>query len=560
MTELTGAQAAARAIIAENVDTVFTLADGSILPILDGLIEGGVKVIDVRHEQAAGNAADGWGRATRTPGVCLVAMGPGLVNLLPALAQAYHAGSPVVAITGAAPLDMYEMDAFEDIDAVKMVEPYTKWAARCRTSKEISRYVRLAFSHAMLGKKGPVLLEIPKDIQVATCTAVDCSPVDYRPSAGPTGSSSAIKKAVDLLVNAERPVILAGSGVYWAGASKELIELAELMKTPVAGEFLGLGCIPQSHDLSIGNAVLATLFLRQADVMVTVGARFDSFLGFGTDTSTYAENVKVVHIDIDSSVIGKNRPIEVGIHGDAKEVLASMLDFAKTSKLKREDASFAEQVRAGYQMISEGFEEEAESDEVPIRPHRLMRELREFAKPESMFVIDGGDTTAWSFLYLRAEFPGQIIGAQGPLGHLGAGLPISMAAKKAYPERDVFLVSGDGSFFFNGVELETAVRLDIPVITVICNDLAWGLVYHTRKIKTGSEELARRGTIINEHVKLDQFAQSLGAYGETVTKAEDIKPALQRAIDSGKPAVVDVRVSRDYESLLSQVLAATPEG
>ena len=560
MTELTGAQAAARAIMAENVNTVFTLADGSILPILDGLIDGGVNVIDVRHEQAAGNAADGWGRATCTPGVCLVAMGPGLVNLLPALAQAYHAGSPVVAITGAAPLDMYEMDAFEDIDAVKMVESYTKWAARCRTSKEIARYVRLAFSHAMSGKKGPVLLEIPKDVQVGTCTAVDCSPADYRPSAGPTGSPSAIKKAVDLLVNAERPVILAGSGVYWAGASKELVELAELMKTPVACEFLGLGCIPQSHDLSIGNAILATLFLRQADVMITVGARFDSFLGFGTDASTYAEDVKVVHIDIDPSVIGKNRPVEVGIHGDAKEVLASMLDFAKTSKLKREDTSFAEQVRAGYQMISEGFEEESDSDEVPIRPHRLMRELREFAKPESMFVIDGGDTTAWSFLYLHAEFPGQIIGAQGPLGHLGAGLPISMAAKKAYPERDVFLVSGDGSFFFNGVELETAVRLNIPVITVVCNDLAWGLVYHTRKIKTGSEELARRGTIINEHVKLDQFAQSLGAYGEIVTKPEDIKPALQRAIDSGKPAVVDVRISREYESLLSQVLAATPEG
>jgi acetolactate synthase-1/2/3 large subunit len=559
VTELTGAQAAAKAILAENVNTVFTLADGSILPILDGLIDGGVNVIDVRHEQAAGNAADGWGRATRTPGVCLVAMGPGLVNLLPALAQAFHAGSPVVAITGAAPLDMYEMDAFEDIDAVKMVEPYTKWAARCRSSQHISKYVRLAFSHAMSGKKGPVLLEIPKDVQVATCQETDVAPSGYRPSDGPTGSPAAIKKAVELLVGAERPVILAGSGIYWAGASKELVELAELMKTPVACEFLGLGCIPQSHDLSIGNAV-TNPFLRQADVMITVGARFDNFLGFGTDPASYAEDVKVVHIDIDPSVIGKNRPVEVGIHGDAKEVLASMLDFAKSSKLKREDTTFADQARAGYQMISEGFDEEADPVEVPIRPHRLMRELREFAKPESMFVIDGGDTSAWAFLYLRAEFPGQIIGAQGPLGHLGAGLPIGIAAKKAYPDRDVFLVSGDGSFFFNGVELETAVRLEIPVITVVCNDLAWGLVYHTRKIKTGSEELARRGTIINEHVKLDLFAQSLGAYGETVTETKEIKPALQRALDSGKPAVVDVKVSREYESILSQVLAATPEG
>ncbi|MFX0107783.1 MAG: thiamine pyrophosphate-binding protein [Candidatus Hodarchaeota archaeon] len=559
MTELTGAQTAAKAILAENVSTVFTLADGSILPILDGLIDGGVNVINVRHEQAAGNAADGWGRAMRTPGVCLVAMGPGLVNLLPALAQAYHAGSPVVAITGATPLDMGEMDAFEDIDAVKMVEPYTKWSARCRTSKQVAKYVRLAFSHAMSGKKGPVLLEIPKDVQVDTCSDTEFSPSNYRQSNGPTGSPAAIKKAVELLAGAERPIILAGSGVYWAGAEKELVELAELMSAPVACEFLGLGCIPQSHDLSIGNAI-TNPFIRQADVLLTVGARFDNFLGFGTDPASYAEDVKVVHIDIDSTVIGKNRPVEVGIHGDAKAVLASMLGYAENSKVSRADTAFANQVRMGYQMISEGFDEEADPVEVPIRPHRLMRELREFAKPDSLFVIDGGDTSAWAFLYLRAEQPGQLIGAQGPLGHLGAGLPISIAAKSAQPERDVYLVTGDGSFFFNGVELETAVRQEIPVIIVVCNDLAWGLVYHTRKIKTGSEELARRGTIINEHVKLDLFAQSLGAYGETVTKTEEIKPALQRALESGKPALVDVRVSREFESILSQVLAATPEG
>jgi acetolactate synthase-1/2/3 large subunit len=352
---------------------------------------------------------------------------------------------------------------------------------------------------------------------------------------------------------------MAGSGVYWSDAAKELVELAELMSTPVACEFLALGCIPQSHDLSIGNAI-TNPFIRQADTLVTIGARFDNFLGFGTDPSYYAEDVRVVHVDIDASVIGKNRSVDVGIVGDAKAVIRSMLDMAKAQKLKRTDDAFAKQVRMGYGVITEGFDEEADSDEVPMRPHRLIRELREFAKPDSLFIIDGGDTSAWSFLYLRAEYPGQLIGAQGPLGHLGAGLPISIAAKKAQPEKDIYLISGDGSFFFNGVELETAVRQDIPVIVVVCNDLAWGLVYHTRKIKTSSEELARRGTIINEHVQLDMFAKSLGAHGETVKKVEDVKPALQRALDSGKPAVVDVHVSREYESVLSQVLAATPEG
>ncbi|MFX1440637.1 MAG: thiamine pyrophosphate-binding protein [Promethearchaeota archaeon] len=561
MTEPTGAQVAARAIIAEKVNTVFTLADASILSILDELIDKGVKVVAVRHEQAAGNAADGWGRVTRTPGVCFVPMGPGLVNLMPSLVQAYQAGSPMVAITSAAPVDMSEMDAFEDIDAVKMVEPFTKWAARCRNPKQVGKYVRMAFSEAMSGKKGPVVLEIPKDVQSSSGTDIDFTPDSFRPTGRTTGDPESIKKAVELLAGAERPVILAGSGVYWSGAAKELVNLAEMMNIPVACEFLALGCIPQSHDLFIGNAVAqANLFLSQADVMLTIGARFDSFLGFGTDPAIYAEDVKVIHVDIDSSVIGKNRPVEVGIVGDAQAVMRSMLDYAKASKIERPDTAFASQVRAGYQMIAEGFDEEADPVEVPIRPDRLMRELREFASPESMFIIDGGDTTAWAFLYLRAEYPGQIIGAQGPLGHLGAGLPIGLAAKTAHPERDVFIVSGDGTFFFNGVELETAVRQDIPVVVVVCNDCAWGLVYHTRRIKTGSEELACRGTIINEDVKLDKFAESLGAYGETVAKTEDIKPALQRALDSGKPAVIDVRVSREYESILSQVLAATPEG
>ncbi len=559
MSDLTGAQVVARALIAEGVNTVFTLADGSILAILDELIDKGVKVVAVRHEQAAGNAADGWGRVTRTPGVCFVPMGPGLVNLLPSLVQAYQAGSPVVAITSAAPLGMDESDAFEDIDAVEYVKPFTKWAARVRSPNQVAKFVRLAVTHATSGKMGPVLLEVPKDVQISTCSTKEFAPSTYRPTGSSTGDTVSIQKAVELLANAERPVILAGSGVYWADASKELVELAELMSAPVACEFLGLGCIPQSHELSIGNAI-TNPFLRQADVMITVGARFDNFIGFGTDPSTYAEDLKVVHIDIDRTAIGKNRPVEVGIVGDAKAVLSSMIDAAKASSLKRTDTTFSTQVRGGYQMIAEGFDEEADPVEVPIRPHRLMRELREFAKSDSLFVIDGGDTSAWAFLYLRAELPGQLIGAQGPLGHLGAGLPIGIAAKTAYPEKDVYVVSGDGSFFFNGIELETCVRQNIPVVVVVCNDLAWGLVYHTRRIKTGSEDLARRGTIINEHVQLDLFAKSLGAYGETVTQTEEIKPALQRALDSGKPAVVDVRVSREYESVLSQVLAATPEG
>jgi acetolactate synthase-1/2/3 large subunit len=220
---------------------------------------------------------------------------------------------------------------------------------------------------------------------------------------------------------------------------------------------------------------------------------------------------------------------------------------------KRAASNFAKQSRAALEQLFEVLDKDADSDELPIKPQRLMKEIRDFASPESLFVLDGGDTTAWASLYLRANHPGQVIASQGPLGHLGAGLPISLAAKLARPETPVYLISGDGSFLFNVSELDTAVRHNIPVVAIINNDCAWGLVYHTRLLKTRSEEQASCGTLLNEHARLDKLAEGLGAQGELVTKPDEIQPALKRAIESGQPYVLDVRVSRKYITLLSQI-------
>jgi acetolactate synthase-1/2/3 large subunit len=230
-----------------------------------------------------------------------------------------------------------------------------------------------------------------------------------------------------------------------------------------------------------------------------------------------------------------------------------MLETAKTIAKKRIAGSFAKQSRKAWLQLMEVLEKDTDSDEVPIKPQRLMKEIREFASPDSLFVLDGGDTTAWAYVYLRANYPGQIISSQGPLGHLGAGLPITLAAKLARPETPVYLISGDGSFLFNVSELDTAVRHEIPVVLVVNNDCAWGLVYHTRLLKTRSEEKASCGTLLNEHARLDLLAQGLGAKGELVTKPAEIQPALKRAVDSGAPYVLDVRVSRKYMTMLSQI-------
>jgi acetolactate synthase-1/2/3 large subunit len=555
MPQTDSGKSVAAVLKAEDITHVFSLPGGEILPIYDALVAEGIEIITTRHEQAAGNAADGWARVSRTPGVCLLPMGPGIVNAVPALAQAYQMGSPVVAITSSISSKLADMDAFEDLDLKALVSSVTKWTRRCVFHHRISEYLQKAFKAAMTGRMAPVLLDIPKDI-IATPgedkPQKTLKPSQYRPLGRLQGDPALVKKAVSILIKAERPVIIAGSGVYWSQACKELVKFAEFLGIPVATEYLATGCFPQNHPLSIHNAI-ANPFTRQADVILVIGARLDEFLGFGRDPSFYSEDAKFIHIDIVSDAIAKNRPVAVGLLGDAKAVLTQMLRTAKEITRKRAPGNYAKQSRAAYEQLFEAFDKDADSDELPIKPQRLMKEIREFASPDSMFVLDGGDTTAWAYLYLRANYPGQIIGSQGPLGHLGAGLPISLAAKLARPETPVYLISGDGSFLFNVSELDTAVRHNIPVVAIVNNDCAWGLVYHTRLLKTRSEEQASCGTILNEHARLDKLAEGLGAKGELVTKPEEIKPALKRATESGHPYVLDVRVSRKYMTLLSQI-------
>jgi acetolactate synthase-1/2/3 large subunit len=555
MPQVTGGQAIAEVLKAEGISHVFVLPGGEIMPIFDALVAEGIQLISTRHEQAAGNMADGWARVTHRPGVCIVPMGPGIINAIPAIAQAYYMGSPVVFITGCIPSNLPEMDAFEDIDAKQLVASVTNWTHRCNFTHRIRDFTQKAFNAALSGRMAPVLLEIPKDVIAASYEAPDTStlsPTMYRPTGRVHGDPLHVKQAVELLAKAKRPVIIAGSGVYWSQACDALMQIAEFFQTPVFCEFLAIGCIPQEHPLSIGNAV-ANPLVKQADLLVVIGAKLDEFLGFGRDTTFYAEDAKLIHIDIVPGVIGKNRMVDVGIVGDARAILQQMLQTAKDLALKRMSRKFAKQCRDNWLQLFSFFDKEADSDEIPIKPQRLMKEIRDFASKDSRFILDGGDTTAWANLILRANYPGQIIASQGPLGHLGAGLPISIAAKLAEPERPIYLISGDGSFLFNINELDTAVRHEVPIIAIINNDCAWGLVYHTRLLKTRSEEQASCGTLLNERTRLDKIAQGFGAEGELITDPSEIQPALKRALDSNSPYVMDVRVSRKYITLLSQV-------
>lgn len=565
MSEISGGRLVAKTLKAEGVKYVFSLPGGHIAPIYEGLIEEGIEIISMRHEQAAGNAADGWGRITRTPGVCLVTAGPGIVNLVPALAQAYYANSPVIGITGRTAFVFSDKHAFQEVDSVALARPVTKWAKTCSIVYRIPEYVQDAFRAATSGKMGPALLDFPLDTMCLLCDETKISipsPEKYRPLGKIYGDPILVKKAAEMLLNAEKPIILAGSGVYWANASKELVELAELLQIPVMYYELGMGCIPDEHPLCIGNAVVSLRFAKP-DVMLAVGVCFDELLGFGVDETMYPKDLKVIHVDIEPSIIGKNRPMDLGIIGDPKAVLSQLLEATKQILKKEEvkERTWTKKLAEIKKTFFSGFEKAGDSTAKPIRPERLMKEIREFVTSDTIVILDGGDTSVWAYTYLKAHFPGQIIGSQGPLGHLGAGIPMGIAAKLAKPEKRVFVITGDGSFLFNGAEIDTAVRYHIPFITIIANDSYWGMVYHGNVIAWKSKEKSSVGTKLNEKVRYDRFVESLGGYGEIVTEPGEIKPAIQRALKENVPAVIDVRIDPEATTILDQyfALTATPQ-
>jgi len=561
MGEISGGRLVAKALKAEGVKYVFSLPGGHIAPIYEGLIEEDIEIISTRHEQAAGNAADSWGRVTRTPGVCLVTAGPGIVNLIPALAQAYYANSPVIGITGRTAFVFSDKHAFQEVDSVALANPITKWAKTCSIVYRIPEYVQDAFRAATSGKMGPVLLDFPLDTTCLSCDESKVSivpPEKYRATGKTYGDPILIKKAAEMLLNAEKPIILVGSGVYWSNASEELIKFTEFTQIPVVYYELGQGCIPDDHPLCVGNAIVGLRFAKP-DVMLAIGVCFDELLGFGVDETMYPKDLKIIHVDIEPSIIGKNRPIDLGIIGDPKAVLSQLLEAVKQILEKEgvKERAWAKKLAETKKTFFSGFEKTGDSTAKPIRPERLMKEIREFVTPDTIVILDGGDTSVWAYTFLKAQFPGQIIGSQGPLGHLGAGIPMGIAAKLAKPEKKVFVITGDGSFLFNGAEIDTAVRYDIPFVVIIANDSYWGMVYHGNVLAWKSKEKSSIGTKLNEEVRYDKFAESLGGYGETVIDPEEIKPAIQRALKENVPAVIDVRIDTEAVTILDQYFAST---
>ena len=529
-----GGEVIAKTLKAEGIDTVFGLSGGHINPIFDGCLTEGIKIIDTRHEEAAVLMAEGWARYTGKPGVALITAGPGVVNAIPGLAVASQSAAPVVVIAGRSSLARRDLGSMQDVDQIELVRPLTKWARSAYQTHRFPEYVASALRHAVTGRPGPTFMEVPIDIVHDTTPQSKVRfPSEYYTKARPCAEERDIQKAADLIKEAKQPLILAGSGIYWSGAAKELVEFAELTGAPVYTRNMGRGTIPDDHPLSGGFFPIG---LGQADLIIVLGTRFDWTCGYGRPP-LFNPEAKLIQLEIVAEDIGQNRPIDAGLVGDAKAILEQLIANLKGASFKV-DPDWAGMIQNMKGMALAASEEGMNSDAEPIHPARLCRELAEYLPRNASVVPDGGDIAGFAVSIIKAMEPASLIW-NGAFGQLGTGLPYALAGKLADPKRPIVVISGDGSFGFSAMEFDTAVRHNLPVVTVISNDGGWGQIRRVQKQNFGPDRVI--GCDLVGCQRYDLMVEALGGFGILVEKLADLRPALDAAFESGKPACVNVK-------------------
>ena len=541
MAQIDGGDLVARMLKREGIDSIFTLSGGHIQNIYDGCIDEGIRVIDTRHEQVAGHAAEGYSRLTRKCGVAVVTAGPGVTDTVTAVATAYQNASPMLVIGGAAPLRTSLMGALQEIPGtVEMMRPITKWAATIPFTNRIADYLAQAFRVALTGRYGPVFLEIPSDILFGRFEEGEVPlPTGYRTEGRTQGDARLIDEAAQALANAERPVVMGGTGVYWADAGDALRELAEKVQAPIYLNDMGRGTISQEHPQFMSRTRRTAL--GEADVVLFTGTMIDFRLGYGRRINP---NAKVISIDIDPNELGRNRGVDIAIEGDPRSALQQITASISNGKIQHEE--WLQKLRDGETKVIELRQKWLHSEANPIHPLRLCNEIAKFVDDDTTVVGDGGDIVGLASQVLPVNRPGQFMGP-GPLGTLGVGTGFCIAAKAVDPKRKVLMVNGDGSFGLNGFDFDTLVRFDMPVVAVVGNDRQWGQILVGQQKMYGDERVV--ATRLADNARYDRVVEALGGHGEFVTEPDDIFPAIERAFASGKPACVNVIIDQRPEGV-----------
>ena len=545
---ISGGHLVAKALKSEGVDTIFTLCGGHIIDIYDGCVDEGIRIIDVRHEQVAAHAADGYARQTGRLGCVVTTAGPGCTNAVTGIATAFRSESPVLHIGGQSALVQWKMGGLQDLPHVDMMRPITKFASTVMSTERVADMIAMAARECFAGAYGPVYLEIPRDVldrEIDVAKAVVPKPGHYRASPRAVGDPNDIEKLADILVDAERPAILFGQQVWAARGDKEAVELLRGLDIP--GYFNGgsRGLLPPGDPHHFDRT--RTQAFAKADVVVIVGTPFDFRMGYGKRISAPA----LVQIDMDYRTVGKNRDITFGIVGHPGAVLGAVLQAAK-GRIKNDKRqarkAWMKELSAAEDAAAEKLMPLFKSNSTPIHPYRVAYELNEFLTDNTVYIGDGGDVVTISAQAVRPRRPGHWMDP-GALGSLGVGTGFAIAAKLAHPQKEILCYYGDGSFGMTAFDMETANRFGVPYLAVIGNNSAMNQIRYGQLAKYGPER-GNVGNLLGD-VPFSKFAEMLGGYGEEVRDPAQIAGALVRGREavakSGRSAVINIWVDpREY--------------
>lgn len=539
---VSGGRLVAKALKAEGVDVIFTLCGGHIIDIYDGCIDEGIKIVDVRHEQVAAHAADGYARQTGKLGCVVTTAGPGCTNAVTGIATAFRSESPILHIGGQSSLTQHKMGSLQDLPHVDMMTPITKFASGVFSTERIADMIAMAARESFNGAYGPSYLEIPRDILDAEVPLEKCvlpKPGHYRASSRSIGDPADIERLADILVKSKRPAVLFGQQVWMSSSSAEAIEFVRALDIPAYLNGASRGMLPPG-DPHHFDRTRSDAF-KDADVILIVGTPFDFRMGYGKRIS---DKATLVQIDLAYSTVGKNRDIDLGIAGHPGAVLKAVADAASG----RADGGARVERQQWMKKLQELEAQKLDklmplfkSDSSPIHPYRLAWEINEFLGEDTIYIGDGGDVVTISAQAVRPRGPGQWMDP-GALGSLGVGTGFAMAAKLAHPNKEVMCLYGDGSFGMTAFDMETSQRFGAPYLAVVGNNSAMNQIRYGQITKYGQN----RGDIGNKlgDVEFGKFGEMIGGYGEEVREASQIQPALQRAREAiaktGKCAVVNV--------------------
>src|SRR5215211_3438578 len=545
MVEMIGAKALIASLEKENVDIVFGLPGGANLPIYDELVDANFRHILVRHEQAAGHMADGYARIKRKSGVCLATSGPGATNLITGIATAHADSIPIIAITGQVPLAMIGKDAFQETDIIGISNPCTKYAFQPRKAVEIPEVIKKAFYIAESGRPGPVLVDIPKDVQQekAEIEFPDLIKVrGYKPAFDP--DLSQIEKAIDLIMKAEKPIIMAGGGVILSGAFHELQALAEILMCPVVTTFKGKGAFPENHPLAMGPIGMhghaeANKIILEADLILAIGARFsDRSVGRFDE---FGKGINIVHMDIDPAEIGKNKSVDVAIVGDVRSSLRTLVKMLskKVAKKRDPDNPWLKRRKELIQYYSETLKDYPRE----ITAKKSLKKLRELLPANAIVTTEVGQCQMWASLYFDVISPGTFFSSTG-LGTMGFGFPASIGAKAARPSVPVVDIAGDGSFNMTENSLAVSVLDKLPVIVFLMNNYMLGMVAQWQRTFYN-----RRYSGVHQHNCPDyiKIAEAYGAQGIRAQSMQELEKAIKSAIKGDMATVIDIPIDPDED-------------